>query len=243
MIESSLSTTSFFGKLPVETLHLIAGYLVPKPYTQSNALVNVVNLFKAYPSTFPFLKCFKDLSDAGMVTFYPDINLSSHSPPMTTELLESLIQSEPQKLSILSKKYLSTALFTQYRKRTKVELWLGSVSLTSDDMTQIVLALQSMNNNIIYVNLSNSRINVNDFVLLAKALEHKNNRVESLIFDFINIPFEGTKALANALVHPYCQLSYLSLHSNWLEMDGDELLMNTIATVRETREFRYMSNK
>jgi hypothetical protein len=246
LTDSSSSTcsaaASFFAKLPIEILQHIAGYLVPKKVifeSEWKPLLDVMNLFEAYPSVFPFLKCFKDISDAGIARCYPSIFLYEDSTIITTELLESLIQAEPQKLSIYHKKYFSTILFAQFRKRTEVCLWLSRVNLTSYDINQIVLALQSKNNNITYVNLFNSSIKVNDLILLAKALEHKNNRVDSLVIDCNEINFEGTKTLANALIHPNCKLSFLSLRSNWIGWDRYDILTNAVSTVRSTREFTY----
>jgi hypothetical protein len=246
MIDSSSSTcsaaaaVSFFAKLPIEILQYIAGYLVPKTVTLgSEPLLDVMNLFEAYPSVFPFLKCFKDLIVTGIAESYPYISLFNTSPPMTTELLESLIQSEPEIISIFSTKHLSTALFAQFRKRTVVQLWLIRVNLTSHDMIQIALALQSKNNSITCVHLSKNNLRVIDLNLVAKALEHKNNRVEKLVINYYDFNFEVTKTLANALIHPNCKLSSLSLRSNGIGSDGKDILMNAVATVRKTRELWY----
>jgi hypothetical protein len=235
------ASASYFSKLSVEILQQIADYLVPKKYLlNSEPLLHVTNLFEAYPLVFPFLKCFKDVHDAGIVKYYPEINLSRDSPPMTTELLESLIQTEPEVLSINSKKYLSTALVAQFRKRTNVGLRLVGENLTNHDMNQIVLALQSKNNNITSIDLYKISITVNDLILLAKALEHKNNRVESLNISYYEINLEITMALANALIHPNCKLRDLDLWSSVIRWDGKNMLMNAVATVRKKRKLRYL---
>jgi hypothetical protein len=230
---------SYFSKLPIEILLQIAEYLQPY-FRQNEPLLNFMNLFQVYPSVFPFLKCFKDISDAGIGGSYPDITLSNSSPPMTTELLESLIQSEPQLITMHSKKYFSTVLLAQFRKRTKVCLWLNRVNLTSHDMNQILLALQSKNNNITSVYFSKINLKVNDFILLAKALEHKNNRVDWLVIGNYQFNFEDTWALANALIHPNCKLGTLMLRSIGIGSDRKDILMNAVATVKKTREFEYV---
>jgi hypothetical protein len=238
---TSTAAVSFFAKLPIEILQHIAGYLVPNIYiSKLDPLLNVTNLFDAYPSAFPFLKCFKNLIVTDIAESYPCIRLHNSPRPMTTELLESIIQSEPQRICIYSKKYFSTVLFAQFRKRTKVELWLGNVNLTSHDMNQILLALQSKNNNITCVYLSNNNLKVIDFFLLSKAIEHKNNRVDWLIIDNYEFNFEDTRAIANALIHPNCKLGTLFLRSNnGIGSDRKDLLMNAVATVRQKRTFLY----
>jgi hypothetical protein len=245
LTESSSSThsatASFFAKLPIEILQHIAEYLRVRPYVnQSKHLLSVLNLLEAYPSVFPFLKCFKELSDAGMAKNYPCFFLYDRSPSMTTELLESLIQSEPQKLTINSKKYFSTVLFAQFRKRTKVELWLAAQDLNSHDINQIASALQFKNNNITKIdffrcNLRQSFLTIHP--MLTNALQHRNNRVERLIVMDVLITFECASAIAIALLHPHCKLTNLELSDHRIWSSGNEILMNAAATIRKSRKF------
>jgi hypothetical protein len=225
-----LGSSSYFSELPVEILLLIIHFF-PFP-----SLTCIRNLFKAFPTVFPFLECFKNIHDAGIADHYPNISLVESSPKMTYELLDSLIQSEPNIIQINCPKYLSSALFAQFHERTKVRLYF---QFSKVNLKEIVQAIQSKNNKIYMVHLAFYYIKMKDFILLAKALEHSHNRVNRLVVQYNAISFKGVAALSNALLHPHCKLDHLELRRNGIWSDGKELLDSTVAKVRITRDFTF----
>jgi hypothetical protein len=115
-------STCYFSHLPVEILQIITGYL-------SNELEILLDLYEIYPSVFPFLKCFKDIYDAGIVEYYPEVDLHEDAPAMTPQLLESLIQSEPEIIKIHCSRFFTIVFHAQFRKRTEINVYVKTKRL------------------------------------------------------------------------------------------------------------------
>jgi hypothetical protein len=231
---SSSAVSSSVDKLPVEILQQITEHLK----AASPSLEPLLNLYDAHPSAFHFLKCFKDIHDAGIAENYPFIYLKECSPEMTPDLLDALVQSEPKIVFVYHPKHLHIVMSVQFRQKTKVKVDLYNHSLAGNThaVHQIILGLESTNDNFTYIRLYNNNLIVDDFIVLAKALEHRNNRLATLFYASNECGYKGAEALANALVHPHCKLLELKLDVDDIGLEGIALLKNAVVEVRKKRE-------
>jgi hypothetical protein len=198
----------------------------------------VVNLYEAYPSVFFFLKCFKVIHDAGIAVGYPKYVILYDHSPKTQEFTDSVIQSEPEKIIIRCAKYINTIAHAHFRKRPNFDVQLSSETfclLHTNEVNQIIKAMQQHNNNIISLSFYNFKINSNDFILLVKAMEHANNQLERLCIVYNEIDFEGCRALANVIINPSCRLNELELNHNGIRFADADLVENAVNVVRQRR--------
>ena len=223
-MENTISnSTCYFSHLPVEILQIITGYL-------SFELKNLLDLYEAFPSVFPFLKCFKNIHNAGIAEYYTEVDLHKDAPTMTPQLLESIMQSDPKIINIHCSRI---GFHTQFRTRAQISVYLQDEQITSSDMTQISLALQSPHNNITRILFCNNGHCLDP--LFVKLFEHRHNRVHTFRFTDNKIKSQGAQALANALTHPHCKIINLELWFNRIGYNERVLLERAVETVRKSK--------